>query len=77
MADIETQAKVLKNGLFIEQIPLGLRSQMVCINAFKWAMNTFDTNDAKVRSDMCIRIMGSFPPCILISGFIQANINHF
>ena len=75
LADFEE--KVLENGLLIEIIPMEFRSRKVCINALKWSMKTFNTNDAKVRSDMSIRLMGSFPQCILISSFIQGNLKEF
>ena len=75
MADFEK--KVLENGLFIEDIPLELRTEKICINALKWGKNVYKTNDYKVQRDMCIRIMNSFPKQILLEGFIIGHISHF
>ena len=54
-------SKVIRNGLFIEEIPMEFRDIYICRDALRWAKTRFKTNDANVRSDMCNRIKNSFP----------------
>ena len=56
-----THSKVRSNGLFIEEIPTEFRDEYICRAALDWARFRFKTNDAKVRSEMYIRIKNSFP----------------
>jgi len=75
MADFET--KVLENGLLIEEIPLELRTEKICINALKWGLSPNNKNDYNVRREMCFRIMKCFPFDILVSGFVRGHISEF
>jgi hypothetical protein len=75
MADFETQ--VLENGLLIEEIPVELRTEKICIKALKWGMKIYKTNDYKVRREVCYRIMDSFPKEILLTGFVVGHIADF
>ena len=75
MTELETQ--VLQNGLIIEDISIELRIEQICINALKWGLKTYDTTDYKVRREMCLRIMNSFPKEILLNGFVMGHIGSF
>ena len=75
MSELEIQ--VLQNGLIIENISIELRTEQICINALKWGLKTYDTNDYKVRRELCFRIMNSFPKEILLNGFVMGHIIHF
>jgi hypothetical protein len=75
MADFET--RVLENGLFIEEIPVELRTEKICINALKWGLKIYKTNDYKVQREMCFRIMNSFPKEILLTGFVVGHLSQF
>ena len=70
-------AEVLTNGLLIENIPIELRTEQICINALKWGLKTYNTNDYKVRREMCFRIMESFPKDILLNGFVMGHLTKF
>ena len=39
----ELEAEVLINGLIIEDIPIELRTEQICINALKWGLKTYNT----------------------------------
>ena len=73
----ELEAEVLINGLIIEDIPIELRTEQICINALKWGLKTYNTNDYKVRREMCFRIIDSFPKDILLNGFVMGHITKF
>ena len=75
MADFET--RVLENGLFIEEIPVELRTEKICINALKWGLKIYKTHDYKVQREMCFRIMNSFPKEILLTGFVVGHLSQF
>ena len=75
MAEVET--RVLENGLFIEEIPVELRTEKICINALKWGLKIYKTNDYKVQREMCFRIMNSFPKEILLTGFVVGHLSQF
>ncbi len=75
MADLEKQ--VLENGLRIEEIPMELRTEKVCINALKWGLKIYKTTDYKEQREMCFRIMNSFPKEILLTGFVMGHLTHF
>jgi hypothetical protein len=75
MADFESQ--VLENGLLIENIPADLLSQKICLNALKWALKIYKTNDYISRRELCYRIMNCFPKEILLNGFVMGHLNHF
>jgi hypothetical protein len=71
------EKQVLENGLLIEEIPLELRTEIICINALKWGLKIYSTNDYKIRREMCFRIMRSFPSETLLSGFVMGHLSHF
>ena len=73
--NLETQ--VLENGLLIEDIIFELRTEKICINALKWAIQRYNTNDYIVRREMGARIMKSFPNDILITGFVMGHLTDF
>ena len=75
MADFET--RVLENGLLIEEIPVELRTEKICINALKWGLKIYTTNDYTVQREMCFRIMNSFPKEILLTGFVVGHLSQF
>jgi hypothetical protein len=75
MADLETT--VLENGLRIEDIPMELRTEKICLNALKWALKIYKANDYKVQREMCFRIMNHFPKEILLTGFVVGHLSHF
>ena len=75
MADYE--AKVLVNGLLIEEIPMELRTEKICINALKWGLKIYNINDCEIRKEMCFRIMNSFPKETLLTGFVIGHLSHF
>ena len=75
MADYE--ANVLVNGLLIEEIPMELRTEKICINALKWGLKIYETYDCEVRKEICFRIMNSFPKEILLTGFVIGHLPHF
>jgi|APGre2960657373_1045057.scaffolds.fasta_scaffold289910_1 hypothetical protein len=71
------EAEVLTNGLIIEDIPIELRTEQICINALTWGLKTYNTNDYKVRREICFRIMDSFPKDILLNGFVMGHLTKF
>jgi hypothetical protein len=71
------EIQVLQNGLIIEDISIELRTEQICINALKWGLKTYNTNDYKVRREMCFRIMDSFPKNILLNGFVMGHLTKF
>jgi hypothetical protein len=71
------EKQVLENGLLIEEISLELRTEIICINALKWALKTYITTDYKIRREMCFRIMRSFPDETLLTGFVIGHLSHF
>ena len=73
----ELEAEVLINGLIIEDIPIELRTEQICINALKWGLKTYNTNDYKVRREICFRIIDFFPKDILLNGFVMGHITKF
>ena len=73
----ELEAEVLSNGLIIEDIPIELRTEQICINALKWGLKTYNTNDYKIRREICFRIMNSFPKDILLNGFVMGHLTKF
>ena len=73
----EFEAQVLENGLLIEKIPVELRTEQICINALKWGLKIYKTNDYKVQREMCFRIMNSFPKEILLTGFVVGHLSQF
>lgn len=75
MSNLETQ--VLENGLIIEEISIELRTEMICINALKWGLYIYISNDYIVRREMCYRIMNNFPKDILLAGFVKGHLTHF
>jgi hypothetical protein len=75
MSELEKQ--VLKNGLKIEEIELELRTEKICVNAIKWGLKTYKTNDYKERREMCFRIMKSIPNEILLTGFVTGHLKEF
>lgn len=74
MADFEK--RVLENGLIIEEIPIELRTEKICINALKWGLKFMDP-DIRVRRETCFRIMKAFPDEILLTGFVIGHLTHF
>ena len=40
----ELATKCLENGLIIEDIPMSLRTENICINALKWGLKIYKTN---------------------------------
>jgi hypothetical protein len=74
MADFEK--RVLENGLMIEEIPIELRTEKICINALKGGLKSMDP-DIRVRREICFRIMKSFPDEILLTGFVIGHLTHF
>jgi hypothetical protein len=75
MADLETQ--VLENGLMIEDIPIELRTEKICINALKWGLKIYKTTDYRDQREMCFRIMKTFPQEILLTGFVVGHLTQF
>ena len=77
--EAELAQQVLTNGLQIENIPLDLRTESVCINALKWGLNTqdFPFESHKDRITLCARIMKCFPEDILIIGFVTGHLSKF
>jgi hypothetical protein len=75
MTELET--RVFENGLIIEDISVELRTEKICINALKWALNIYKTNDYKVRREMCFRIINCFPKEILLTGFVMGHLSQF
>lgn len=73
----ELEKQVLENGLMIAEIPIELRTEQICINALKWGLNKYETNDYKKRREVCSHIMNYFPPEILITGFVTGHLMHF
>ena len=69
--------QVLQNGLIIEDISIELRTEQICINALKWGLKTYNTNDYKVRREICFRIMDSFPKDNLLNGFVMGHVTKF
>ena len=61
----------------IEDIIFELRTEKICINALKWAIQRYNTNDYIVRRVMAARIMKSFPNDILITGFVMGHLTDF
>lgn len=59
--------QVLENGLFIEQIPLELRTLEICVNAMHWGLN-FSNNHLKNR-ETCKRILRCIPEDLLLDGW--------
>lgn len=74
-SDLETQC--LENGLLIEEIPIELRTEDICINALKWGLQKYKTDNYLIRREMCARIMNCFPKEILISGFVRGHLSHY
>ena len=72
------EAQVLTNGLLIEEIPIELRTERICINALKWELKSTDIiGGCEIRKNYCYRIMQCFPPDILISGFVCGHLADF
>ena len=73
----ELEIQVLENGLIIEDIQIKLINEIICINALKWGLKIYNTNDYKILRKMCFRIMNSFPKEILLTGFVMGHLSHF
>jgi hypothetical protein len=73
--DLEQQ--LFENGLLIELIPEELKSEKVCINALKWALQIYSTPEFKIREEMCFRIMDSFPKQRLLYGYLKGHLADF
>ncbi len=77
LATQELAIKVLENGLIIEDIPMSLRTENICINALKWGLKIYKTNDYNEQREICFRIMNSFPKEILLTGFVVGHLSQF
>ncbi len=80
MANLHIQCleiQCLENGLIIEDIPLELRTEAICINALKWGLKIYKTNDYIVQREICFRIMNCFPKEILLTGFVMGHLEHY
>ena len=73
----ELELKVLENGLLLEEVPLGSRTEKVCINALQWGLKIYKTNDCNARRELCFQIMDWFPKDVLLSGFVRGHLPHF
>ena len=77
LAREELATKCLENGLIIEDIPISLKTEKICINALKWGLQLYKTNDYKERREICFRILKSIPDEILLTGFVMGHLTHF
>jgi hypothetical protein len=73
----ELATKCLENGLIIEDIPISLKTEKICINALKWGLQLYKTNDYTERREICFRILKSIPDEILLTGFVTGHLTHF
>ena len=75
MSTTELEQKVLANGMKIEEIPLELRTEKICINAMKWVLESPTiTCPPKERQEMCFQIMSCFPKEILLYSFVRSHL---
>jgi len=61
--------QVLENGLFIEQIPLELRTLEICINAMHWGLQINVSNNHLQNRETCKRILRCIPEDLLLEGW--------
>jgi hypothetical protein len=68
MSDLNS--RVLENGLLLKDIPLEQRTELICVQAMKWAINSKNQNNG-------IYILELIPKDVLMFAFVRANFNHF
>ena len=76
MATEITAEMLLQNGLLLEQVPLELRTENLCLHALKWGLKSQDI-PYKDRQPLCARIIKSFPDLLLVVGFVTGHLSFF
>jgi len=72
----ELAKQVLTNGLKIHEIPIELRTEKICINAMKWAIESQNITNttAEGRQAIMYDIMNCFPKEILLFSFVRTHL---
>ena len=67
--------QVLANGLKLHEVPIEMRTEKLCINAMKWALESQNINcTPEERQEIVFSIMNSFPKEILLFSFIRTHL---
>ena len=78
MATEITAEMLLQNGLLLEQVPLELRTENLCLHALKWGLRSQDIQGTcEDRQQVCARIIKSFPDLLLVVGFVTGHLSFF
>ena len=71
----ELEKQVLANGMKIFEIPLELRTEKICINAMKWAIESQNiTYTPEKKQEIVFDIMNCFPKEILLFSFVRTHL---
>jgi hypothetical protein len=75
MATEITAEQLLQNGLLLEQVPLELRTENLCLHALKWGLKSQDIKGTcEDRQQLCARIIKCFPDLLLVVGFVTGHL---
>ena len=69
------EKQVLENGMKIYEIPIEKRTEKICINAMKWALESKTINcTAEERQAIMFGIMNCFPKELLLFSFVRTHL---
>ena len=69
------EKQVLENGMKIYEIPIEKRTEKICINAMKWALDSQNINrTAEEKQEIMFGIMNCFPKELLLFSFVRTHL---
>jgi hypothetical protein len=69
------EKQVFENGMKIYEIPIEKRTEKICINAMKWALESKTiTCTAEERQAIMFGIMNCFPKELLLFSFVRTHL---